>query len=117
MKAVMLEPGREARALHIPHTLKAMQQAVGGTIQAIYPWKGVSAALVCDDEGLLKRLPFNRMVAPEVFIFGPCFICGVDGENFADLPEALVERFVKRYRFPELLFRHGGKLYSLPVEL
>ena len=63
MKAVMLEPGREARALDIPHTLKAMQQAVGGTIQAIYPWKGVSAALVCDDEGLLKRLPFNRMVA------------------------------------------------------
>ena len=45
MKAVMLEPGREARALDIPHTLKAMQQAVGGTIQAIYPWKGVSAAL------------------------------------------------------------------------
>ena len=38
MKAVMLEPGREARALDIPHTLKAMQQAVGGTIQAIYPW-------------------------------------------------------------------------------
>ena len=60
MKAVMLEPGREARALDIPHTLKAMQQAVGGTIQAIYPWKGVSATLVCDDEGLLKRLPFNR---------------------------------------------------------
>ena len=48
MKAVMLEPGREARALDIPHTLKAMQQAVGGTIQAIYPWKGVSAALVCE---------------------------------------------------------------------
>lgn len=44
MKAVMLEPGREARALDIPHTLKARQQAVGGT-SAIYPMKGVSAAL------------------------------------------------------------------------
>ena len=100
----------------IPHTLKAMQSVVGGLISTVYPWAD-PVALVCDDEGLLKRLPFNRMVAPEVFIFGPCFICGVDGENFADLPEALVERFVKRYRFPELLFRHGGKLYSLPVEL
>lgn len=116
MKVVMLEPGREARIQDIPHTLEAMQQAVGGTIQAIYPWKGVSAALVCDDEGLLKRLPFNRMVAPEVFIFGPCFICGVDTEDFASLPEALADRFMRRYRFPEVLLRYGGKLCSLPVE-
>ena len=116
MKIVLVEPGKEARAAEISGSLQSMQQLVGGIIQAIYPWKGVSAALVCDDEGLLKRLPFNRMVAPEVFIFGPCFICGVDTEDFADLPEALAERFVKRYRFPELLFRHGDKLYSLPVE-
>lgn len=116
MKVVFLEPGEKACVRDIPHTLEEMQKAVGGYIQAVYPWEDAEAALVCDEEGLLKKSPFNRKVAPEVFIFGSCFICGLGEEDFTDLPEPLIERFLKQYQFPELLFKLHGKLYSMPVE-
>ena len=51
-----------------------------------------------------------------MFIFGSCFICGLGEEDFTDLPEPLIERFLKQYQFPELLFKLHGKFYSMPVE-
>ncbi len=37
MKILIVEPGRYPCAADIPHTLRAMQEVVGGYIQAIYP--------------------------------------------------------------------------------
>ena len=115
MKAVMLEPGREARALDIPHTLKAMQQAVGGTIQAIYPWKGVSAALVCDDEGLLKDYELNRQVSKDVIIAGTFFICGLAEDDFADLPDEYMEKYERLFRYPEVFVRTAAGVMAIPL--
>lgn len=53
MRILIFEPGKNPRAADIPHSLDKMQAIVGGTIQAVYPWSE-RAALVCDDEGLLK---------------------------------------------------------------
>ena len=52
MRILIVEPGKRPRAADIPHTLKAMQNVVGGLISTVYPWAD-PVALVCDDEGLL----------------------------------------------------------------
>ena len=75
MRILIVEPDRHSRIAEIPHTLKAMQQTVGGYIEITYPWSD-PIALVCDEEGLLKQLPFNRLVAPGSAIFGTFFLCG-----------------------------------------
>lgn len=91
MKVLIVEPGKRPIKADIDHTLHNLQKVVGGYIQAIYPWND-PVALVCDEEGLLKQLEFNRYVAPEVAIFGTFFICGLSEEDFADLPDNLMDK-------------------------
>ncbi len=63
LRILIVEPGKHPRPATIPHTLKDMQSVVGGCIQAIYPWEDTLAAIVCDDEGLLKGYQQGRKSA------------------------------------------------------
>ena len=92
MKILIVEPGRKPHMAEIPDTLEAMQQTVGGYIQAIYPWED-EVGLVCDEEGLLKQYPLNRMISPDIAIFGTFFLCGLGEEDFTDFPDALVDKY------------------------
>ena len=85
MKILLVEPGKHPRVEDIPHTLEKMQETVGGYIQAVCPWRD-PVALVCDEEGLLKNLAFNRVV-------GTFFLCGISDEDFADLSEEFVQKY------------------------
>lgn len=102
MKILIVEPGMHPRKADIPHTLGNLQKVVGGYIQAIYPWDD-PVALVCDEEGLLKHSMFNRVVAPEVAIFGTFFLCGLGEEDFTDLPDDLMEKYMKLLHTPQIL--------------
>lgn len=110
MKILIVEPGKHPRQAEVQHTLKNLQDIVGGYIQAVYPRED-PVALVCDEEGLLKQLEFNRLVAPEVPIFGTFFICGLDEEDFTDLPDDLMTKYSKMLYDPQylILTRKGRK--------
>lgn len=47
MKVLIVEPGKYPREADIEHTLEAEQAVVGGTIEAVYPWRD-SACIVCN---------------------------------------------------------------------
>ena len=51
MKVLIVEPGKYPREADIEHTLEAEQAVVGGTIEAVYPWRD-SACIVCNDNGI-----------------------------------------------------------------
>lgn len=114
MKILIVEPGRYPRAADIPHTLRAMQEVVGGYIQAIYPWED-RVGLVCDDEGLLKQYRFNRMVGKDNAIFGTFFLCGLGEEDFTDLPDELLIKYERMFHMPEVLARAPGGYVAFPV--
>ncbi len=104
MKIVLVEPGKEARAAEISGSLESMQQLVGGLIQALYPWKD-PVALVCNDEGKILGLPFNRMMEDYDLIAGSFFICGIQGENFASLTDQQVKTYLEKFRRPQIICR------------
>ena len=114
MKILIVEPGRHPRTAHIPHELGTMQAVVGGYIQAIYPWDD-PVALVCDEEGLLKHAAFNRLIAPEVAIFGTFFICGLGEEDFTDLSDELLAIYAQLLHAPEILIR--TEMGCIPIRL
>ena len=95
MKILIVEPNQHPRRSDIPHTLEAMQQTVGGYIQAVYPWEEDLVALVCDEEGLFKDTEWNRYICPGVAIKGTFFVCGLGKEDFTDLPDDLMEKYEK----------------------
>ena len=64
MRVVLLEPEKEAQITEIGASLEDMQAAVGGYIEAVYPFQE-HVALVCNDEGKLLGLPLNRALRYE----------------------------------------------------
>ena len=122
MNVLVVEPGYLPYEKEIPDTLtddehlRALQEIVGGWIEAIYPYDE-EVAIVCNEEGLINGLPFNRSV-PGGYggVFGTFFICGLGEDNFCSLPPELMERFKCEYRNSEILIgAESDKLYTLKV--
>ena len=95
MNVLMVEPGKAPYETEISDGLEAMQAAVGGNIQAVYPYEDL-VGLVCNEEGKLEGLPLNRALRTEDgeiydIIAGNFFICGLGEENFCSLSPELAE--------------------------
>lgn len=79
MTVLVVEPGYAPYEKTIPNTLEAKQELVGGLITAIYPYEEM-VAIVANDEGILLDMEFNRSVEGGYGgVFGPFFVCGLDG--------------------------------------
>lgn len=102
MKVLIVEPGIVPYEKEI-NGLKEMQAVVGGSIQAIYPFSE-RLAVVCNEEGLINDLPFNRSVPGDYGgVFGTFFVCGVGEETFCSLTSAQMETYKKQFQKAEIL--------------
>ena len=111
MNVLVVEPGYlpyEKEIKDGANHLEQMQAIVGGLIEPIYPYHE-EVAIVCNEEGLINGLPFNRSV-PGGYggVFGTFFICGLGEEDFCSLPPELMERFKKEFRNSEILLGFDG---------
>lgn len=104
MKILIVEPGKHPRTANISPELSSLQATVGGYIQAIYPWDD-PVAVICDEEALLKQSEFNRLIHPEVAIFGTFFLCGLGEDDFTDLPDGMIAKYAQLLHAPEILVR------------
>ena len=97
MKVVLVKPGKPAELADL-ETLEDMQKAVGGNIEAVYPWKA-PLALVYDDDGKAEHLPLNRplIINKQLtdVIAGTFFVCGVGEEDFTGLTDKQAEQLLK----------------------
>ena len=73
---------KEAVTVNVPHTLKGLQNLVGGLIEALHLFDNV--VLIQNQEGKIKNLPSNRIVGAEL-------ICG----NFFVVAENRLGEFIK----------------------
>ena len=86
-----------------------MQQAVGGHIQAIYPFEE-QVGVVCNEEGLINGLPFNRsMPGGYEGVFGNFFVCGLGEEDFCSLTPEQMQKYKKFFHNAEILLGAGRK--------
>ena len=121
MNILIVPPGRTPESVTVPNTLKAMQEIVGGPIEAIYPYED-AVALVCHEEGKLLRLPLNRAVRdPSTgtvidIISGTFFICGLGEDDFASLSCEQIAYYSKLFQNPEIFLQSGAQLIIFQIE-
>ncbi|MBR4291062.1 MAG: DUF3846 domain-containing protein [Oscillospiraceae bacterium] len=121
MKVLLITPGAAPQVLEIEHSLKNMQELVGGTIEAIYPFED-TVALVCNDEGKLLGLPLNRTVRDPAtgqivdIIAGTFFICGLSEDDFASLTDDQIQRYTQMFRHPEVFIQSDSQIVILQME-
>ena len=114
MEVVLVEPGKEARLAEIGSDLRSLQAAVGGYIEAAYFFDD-PVALICNEEGKVYGLPYNRAVRDEAgkvqdIIAGPFFVCGLGEDDFCSLPPEMQAKYLDMFKYPEKFLFIGGKL-------
>ena len=91
MKALQKKVGHKPEIVEIPNTLEALQEAVGGYIQAVTDHTAAGVfAVICDEEGRLKGYERNCEINGVDYV-GNIIIVGVDGEEFTDIQDGTVK--------------------------
>ena len=99
MTVIYKEPGKDPHRLFIPNSLKTLQTLVGGYIEAHRFTE--DTVLLCNEDGRRLGLEPNCYgTSGGDFFVGPVIICGVDEEEFTDIPKDKIEVIMK-------MLRHG----------
>lgn len=102
---LVVEPGKAPRAVNLKGDLKSLQVAVGGYIEAIYPYNDPVAVIV-NEEGKLEDLPMNRALRDEDgdvydIICGTFLVTGLTDEDFGSLSPELLVKYAVKFANPE----------------
>lgn len=76
----------------ISNKLEVLQTHVGGHIEVFRPARDY--VVICNEEGKIMGLPENCSCFGETFV-GNIIVVGVDGSEFCDVPESVLEMWRK----------------------
>ncbi len=119
LSVLKITSGQYPQQVEIVNDLKALQQAVGGTIAAVYPFAD-PVAIICNDEGKLIGLPLNRALRDENgemydAVAGTFLVVGLGEEDFASLSPELAQKYEEEFHQPEAFLPLGRRLMVIPV--
>ena len=119
LSVLKIAPGQYPQQVEIDNDLKALQQAVGGSIGASYPFED-PVAIVYNDDGKLMGLPLNRALRDENgemydAVAGDFLVVGLGEEDFASLTPELAQKYEQLFHQPEAFLKLGNRLLVLPV--
>lgn len=108
MKVLFVRHNKWPEIVEFEPELEAMQEYVGGKIQAVYPFDD-PVAVICNDEGKLLGLLPNRELRNqdgEIYdiIYGDFFVAGCGKEEFCDLSDEMIEKYTKVFGGPRMFF-------------
>ena len=123
MDGLFLSPGEKPKPISIDGSLESMQSLVGGTIQAVFPFADPTVVLICNDEGKLLSMPFNRALrSPEDgsiydVVCGNCFLCSApaDSDSFESLSQEQIQHYSHYYARPEMFVNTPDGLAILQI--
>lgn len=121
INVVYVEPGKTARTAKIACGLSSLQKAVGGYIEAVYPFDE-EVCIVCNEEGKITGMELNRALYDEdgniaEIIAGPFFVCDCSGENFGSLTDDQIKRYTELFKEPEAFMMIDRRIISMPYDL
>ena len=114
LRVILCKTDEKAVVIEMEDSLESMQNLVGGLIEEYMPWED-EVAIICNEEGKMNGLPYNRAVRDETgcildVIAGDFFICyaPIESERFESMPPELEEKYLKMFENPERFYRENG---------
>lgn len=119
LNVLLIKPGMYPQQVQIDADLESLQAAVGGYIQAVYPFEE-PVAIITDEEGKLNGKEANRGLRTEDgelydIICGDFLVIGLGEEDFDSLSPELTDKFEKQFHQPEMFVRMGKGIVALPL--
>lgn len=120
LDVLLVKPNEHPRNVSIGAELEDLQQAVGGSIGASYPFADDPVAIVYNDDGKLMGLPLNRALWDEDglmydVIAGTFLVVGLGEEDFVSLSPELAQKYEEEFHQPEAFLPLGRRLMVIPV--
>lgn len=119
MTVLLISPERYPKQVEIGTGLESLQAAVGGDIEAIYPFDD-EVALVMNEEGKLNGLALNRGLYTEDgdmydVIAGDFLVVGLTEESFGSLTPEQMAHYEEAFHQPEMFVKMGRSIMALPL--
>lgn len=119
LDVLLVKPGMYPQQITMGGELADLQAAVGGHIEAVYPFTE-PVALVCNDEGKFNGSELNRALRDEDgeiydIVAGDFLIVGLGEEDFCSLSPELMAKFEQQFHQPEMFLKMGHSIMALPV--
>lgn len=95
IKVLVVEPNKLPRVEMIDNNLESKQKLVGGYIEYVYRDYYPNVIFICNEEGKILGLPFNRDIGGDI-IAGTFVILGDDPEKGEEI--SLTDSQVEKYQ-------------------
>ena len=120
LDVLLVKPNEHPQNVSIGAELKDLQEAVGGSIGASYPFADDPVAIVYNDDAKLMGLPLNRALWDEDglmydVIAGTFLVVGLGEEDFVSLSPELAQKYEEHFHQPEAFLPLGRRLMVIPV--
>lgn len=119
MDVLLIKPFMYPQKVKIGCELDDLQAAVGGDIEAVYPFND-PVAIICNEEGKFNGSELNRSLRGEDgeiydILAGDFLVTGLTEENFGSLSPELMKKYEEHFHQPEMYIRLGRSIMALPV--
>ena len=94
LTVLYVEPKKLPKQITIKNTLEEKQKLVGGLIEYTSLIDDNSVLLICNEEGKILGLPYNRDIGHDIIV-GPFILVGNDQRLGEDI--SLTEEQIKKY--------------------
>ncbi|MCD7845540.1 MAG: DUF3846 domain-containing protein [Oscillospiraceae bacterium] len=120
IEVLLVKPSEFPQPYQISTELEALQAAVGGDIQVLYPYDD-PVGLVCNEEAKLTGLPLNRALRDESgqmydIIAGDFLVIGLTEDDFSSLTPEQMEKYEKLFHSPEAFLKMAHRVIVLPMD-
>ena len=121
MKAIIVEPDARPRVADIHSDLHSLQKLVGGNIETVYAHDDSSCLIVSEEGKLIPMQPNRALRDPNGniidILFGCMLVVGISdsGNDFCDLTDEQVDKYMKMYHNKEMFIRKGDRIISFAV--
>ena len=119
MDVLLVRPNMYPQPVQIGCELEDLQKAVGGDIQAVYPYED-PVALIMDEEGKMFGKDWNRALRDEDgnmydIVAGDFLVVGLGEEDFSSLSPELMKKYEEYFHQPEMFVRLGRSIMAMPL--
>ena len=84
--------------VEIENSLKTFQRMVDGHIECAYLMDDDEVVLICNEEGKLRGMEFNRDIGHDI-IAGPFLVVNDEGDDFGSLTEEQIKKYTDRFNW------------------